>query len=174
MDVDDPFANLSGFGRPGGNAYRSQSFNIHGGGPGSRMGMGKDKQQDPPIEHDLYVTLEEIAKGTTKKMKISRRVLQPDGATKKEDKVLTINIKPGWKAGTKITFQKEGDQGTHKIPADIVFIIRDKPHQHFKREGSDLRYSAKVSLRQVSSVHTNKLITKKKSRKAPIFVKILR
>ncbi|XP_059485398.1 dnaJ protein homolog 1-like [Neocloeon triangulifer] len=150
MDVDDPFVNLGGFGggRPGGPAYRSQSFNIHGngGGPGGRM--GKDKQQDPPIEHDLYVSLEEIAKGTTKKMKISRRVLQPDGSTKKEDKVLTINIKPGWKAGTKITFQKEGDQGTHKVPADIVFIIRDRPHPTLKREGSDLRYTAKISLKQ--------------------------
>ena len=24
--------------------------------------------------------------------------------------VLTINVKPGWKSGTKITFQREGDQ----------------------------------------------------------------
>ena len=26
------------------------------------------------------------------------------------DQVLTINVKPGWKSGTKITFQREGDQ----------------------------------------------------------------
>lgn len=151
MDIDDPFVSLGlGGGRPGGGAFRSHSFNFHG-SPQSRAG-GKDKHQDPAVEHDLYVALEEVARGCTKKMKISRRVLQPDGTARKEDKVLTINVKPGWKSGTKITFQKEGDQATHKIPADIVFIIRDKPHPHFKREGSDLRYSAKISLKQVSSV----------------------
>ncbi|KAF2884372.1 hypothetical protein ILUMI_21821 [Ignelater luminosus] len=146
MDVDDPFASLGvGPTRPGGpgGAFRSHSFNFH-----SSPNRNKDKLQDPPIEHDLYVSLEDITKGCTKKMKISRKVLQPDGSTRKEDKVLTINVKPGWKAGTKITFQREGDQGRNKVPADIVFIIRDKPHPHFKREGSDIRYTAKLSLKQ--------------------------
>jgi len=148
MDLDeDPFATLGmGNARPGGpgGAFRSHSFNFHTGSPG----RNKDKLQDPPIEHDLYVTLEDISRGCTKKMKISRRVLKPDGSSQKEDKVLTINVKPGWKAGTKITFQREGDQGRNKIPADIVFIIRDKPHTLFKREGSDIRYTAKISLKQ--------------------------
>ncbi len=145
MEIDDGFGGMGGGfrGVPGG-AFRSQSFNVHGSPTKS-----KGRDQDPPIEHDLYVTLEEIYKGTTKKMKISRRVIQPDGSLKKEDKVLTINVKPGWKAGTKITFQKEGDQTRNKIPADIVFIIRDKPHSLFKREGSDLRYTAKILLKQV-------------------------
>lgn len=142
MDIDDPFGFNVGS-RPGG-AFRSQSFNFH-----NSPNRNKDKLQDPPIEHDLYVSLDDITKGCTKKMKISRKVMQQDGSTKKEDKVLTINVKPGWKAGTKITFQREGDQGRNKIPADIVFIIRDKPHPHFKREGSDIRYTAKISLKQV-------------------------
>lgn len=147
MEVDD--IGLGGIrGAPGG-AFRSQSFNVHG-----SPTKTKGRDQDPPIEHDLYVTLEEINKGCTKKMKISRRVLQPDGSLKKEEKVLTINIKPGWKAGTKITFQKEGDQTRNKIPADIVFIIRDKPHSLFKREGSDIRYTAKILLKHVSLLHS--------------------
>ena len=62
---------------------------------------------------------------------------------------MTINVKPGWKSGTKITFQREGDQAPNKIPADIVFIIRDKPHHHFRREGSDLRHVCKITLREV-------------------------
>ncbi|RZC40802.1 DnaJ and/or CTDII domain containing protein [Asbolus verrucosus] len=148
-DMDaDPFINVS-HGRGPGGAFRSQSFNFQGGHPH----RGKEKQ-DPAIEHDLYVSLEDIAKGCTKKMKISRKVLQHDGSTRSEDKVLTINIKPGWKAGTKITFPREGDQGINKIPADIVFIIRDKPHAVFKREGSDIKYVAKVSLKQALCGHT--------------------
>lgn len=116
MDTDDPFGlGMSGMrqgaGGPGG-AFRSQSFNFAG--PTGRV-SSKERAQDPAIEHDLYVNLEDILRGCTKKMKISRRVVQPDGTTKKEDKVLTINVKPGWKAGTKITFQKEGDQGRGKV-----------------------------------------------------------
>lgn len=152
METEDPFASLGGlgsglganFGQPGGGRqpFRSQSFNV------GSQGARKEKQQDPPVEHDLYVTLDDICKGVTKRMKISRRVVAGDGTAKKEEKVLTINVKPGWKSGTKITFQREGDQAPNKIPADIVFIIRDKPHPHFKREGPDLRHSCKISLKE--------------------------
>jgi DnaJ homolog subfamily B member 5 len=124
-------------------AFRSHSFNVH-------TPLKKEKIQDPPVEHDLYVTLEEINTGCVKKMKIARRVLQPDGTPKKEDKYVSITVKPGWKSGTKVTFQKEGDQAKGKIPSDIVFIIRDKPHPLFRREGSDLRYTARLTLKQVS------------------------
>jgi DnaJ-class molecular chaperone len=94
------------------------------------------------------VALEDIYKGTTKKMKITRKVLNADGRTTSvEDKVLTVRIKPGWKAGTKITFPKEGDQSPNSIPADIIFVVKDKTHPHFKREGSDIRYTVKLPLK---------------------------
>ena len=64
--------------------------------------------------------------------------------------LLTIDIKPGWKAGTKITFPREGDQSPNTVPADIVFIIKDKPHQFFKRDGCDLVFTARISLREVN------------------------
>lgn len=139
MDSDDIFAQMGG--RQGG-AFRSQSFNMQGNPQAKKMKV------DPPIEHDLYVTLEDVSQGCCKKMKISKMVVQPDGTARKEEKILQINVKPGWKAGTKITFPKEGDQIPGKVPADIVFIIRDKPHDKFKREGSDIKYTAKITLKQ--------------------------
>ncbi|XP_075257851.1 dnaJ homolog subfamily B member 13-like [Convolutriloba macropyga] len=115
-------------------------------GFGGLHGRGR-KQQDSPIERDLYLTLEEIYHGCIKKMKISRRVMNEDGHTSSiRDKILTITVKPGWKSGTKITFPKEGDQGPNTIPADIVFILKDKPHARFERVGSDLIYTATVQL----------------------------
>lgn len=140
MDHDDIFSHLQG-GR-GGGAFRSQSFNVHGDPQPKKMKV------DPPIEHDLYVTLEDISTGCQKKMKISKMVVQPDGSARKEEKILQINVKPGWKAGTKITFPKEGDQIPGKVPADIVFIIRDRPHSTFKRESSDIKYTAKLTLKE--------------------------
>lgn len=135
MDVDDMFS----FHRPGAS---------HFGAPGMRSSPGGRKRQDPPVVHDLLVSIEDIYKGCTKKMKITRKVLNVDARTTHvEDKVLSINIKPGWKSGTKVTFPKEGDQSPHSIPADIVFVIKDKPHPTFKREGPDIRFTAKITLR---------------------------
>jgi len=144
-DDEGPGGNpMGGFANPAGFHFGGQ----HAAHPGQTQ---RKKTQDPPIEHELFVTLEEIATGTTKKMKISRKVLTADGrSTRSEDKVLTIDIKPGWKQGTKITFPREGDQSPATIPADIIFIIKDKPHPTFRRDGADLIYTAKISLKDVS------------------------
>ncbi|XP_050997414.1 dnaJ homolog subfamily B member 1-like [Acomys russatus] len=118
------------------------------------------KRQDPPITHDLRVSLEDIYRGCTKKMKISHKRLNPDGKSiRNEDKILTIEVKRGWKEGTKITFPKEGDQTYNNIPADIVFVLKDKPHNIFKRDGSDVIYPARISLREALCGCTVKIPT---------------
>ncbi|CAJ0929325.1 unnamed protein product [Ranitomeya imitator] len=107
------------------------------------------KKPDPPVIRELPVSLEEIYTGCTKKMKISHKRLGPDGrSVHTEDKILTIQVKKGWKEGTKITFPKEGDETPNNIPADIVFVLKDKPHSVFKRDSSNLIYTSKISLRE--------------------------
>ena len=142
MDVDDSF-NMMGGRLGGAGTRRAFSFSPH---DSTRT---RAKAQDPAITRDLYVTLEEIHTGVTKKMKITRNVVcKETGHMRKEEKILTIQIKPGWKEGTKITFEKEGDQSPGKIPADIVFVIRDKPNQVFKRDGANLSFTTKLTLRE--------------------------
>lgn len=142
IDLDNLLGGMAGH-RGGGGPFRSNTF--HG-----SEGLGGPKErrvQDATIEKEIQVSLEEIAKGVEKKMKISRRVYDEVGNSRAEDKVLTITVKPGWKAGTKITFGREGDKIPGKIPADIAFVIRDKPHALFKRDGSNIVYTHKLSLR---------------------------
>lgn len=146
MDINDPFATFS-MGGMGGLGGFHRSFKSHPGG----LHRGFEKKKDPSVVHDLKVSLEEVFSGCTKKMKISRKRLNPDGCTmRNEDKILTVDIKRGWKEGTKITFPREGDETPTNIPADVVFVVKDKPHPVFKREGSDIIYPAKISLREVS------------------------
>jgi len=145
MDID--LEDLLGFGGRGG-PFRSHTFSGTDMGHGSHHNHGHHKQaKDATIEKDVPVSLEDIAKGVEKKMKISRRVYDESGNYRAEEKVLTITVKPGWKAGTKITFAREGDKTPGKIPADIAFVIRDKPHAVFTRDGSNIVYTHKLSLR---------------------------
>lgn len=91
-----------------------------------------------------------VLSGCTKRMKISHKRLNADRrTTRTEDKILVVEIKKGWKEGTKVTFPKEGDETPTNIPADVVFVVKDKPHPLFRRDGSDIVYPAKVSLREV-------------------------
>ncbi|XP_043933387.1 dnaJ homolog subfamily B member 5 isoform X2 [Protopterus annectens] len=139
-DDDDPFSAFGRFGFNGINGFRRRQ-------PDSLP--TRQKIRDPPIIHELKVSLEEIYYGCTKRIKITRRRLNPGGRTfRTEDKILNIVVKRGWKEGTKITFPKEGDETPYNIPADIVFILKDKPHPHFKRDGSNVVYTVKINLKE--------------------------
>ncbi|XP_020485863.2 dnaJ homolog subfamily B member 13 [Labrus bergylta] len=105
------------------------------------------KTQDSHIERDLHLSLDDLFHGCTKKIKISRRVMNEDGCTSSiKDKILTIDVEPGWKEGTRVVFQKEGDQGPNSIPADIVLIVRQKSHPLFVRKQNDLIFKSQISL----------------------------
>lgn len=110
-----------------------------------------------PCEYDLCSTLDDLYNGKKKKMKINRRRLQPDGTYKKEETVLTIDIKQGWKEGTKITFHNEGNESPGFSAGDIIFKIKEMSHSHLKREGSDIHYTAEISLSDALNGGTTKV-----------------
>lgn len=62
------------------------------------------------------------------------------------DEILTIDVKPGWKKGTKITFPEKGNEQAGVVPADLVFVVDERPHNTFKRDGNDLIVGHKISL----------------------------
>jgi DnaJ-class molecular chaperone len=115
--------------------------------------------KDPPIYRDLPISLEDLLNGTTKKMKITRNVTE-GGMTFEQENVLTVNIKKGWKAGTKITFAEEGDQKPGTTPADIIFVIKDKPHELFTRDSdNNLLYTCTMSLKDALTGTTAQIPT---------------
>jgi len=116
-----------------------------------RPGPNIQKRKDPTRVSELPVSLIDIYKGAVKKVKITRKVFSSNGrASINEEKTLTLTIHPGMKAGTRITFHNEGNQTPNNIPADVVYILTDKPHPTFTRSGSDIKHRVKISLRDVS------------------------
>lgn len=129
----------------------SKGDGYHGNyGPNGEK-LRRGRRQGVEVVHDLLVTLEEVFHGCSKHMKITRHRLNPDGRSlRTEDKVLNVVVKKGWKEGTKITFPREGDETANSIPADVTFVLKDKKHPHYKRDGSHIVYTAKITLKEVS------------------------
>ncbi|KAL6646437.1 hypothetical protein ACP70R_018045 [Stipagrostis hirtigluma subsp. patula] len=117
-------------------------------GSGDHGGGAKSTMAPPPlpVESKLACTLEELYVGVTKKMRISRNVVDASGRMKTESEILSIEVKPGWKKGTKITFPGKGNQQWNQLPADLVFVIDEKPHPVYRRDGNDLVAEARVTL----------------------------
>lgn len=63
-----------------------------------------------------------------------------------EEELLTIQVKPGWKKGTKITFEGKGNEKPGAYPADVRFVIAEKRHPMFRREGDDLELGVEIPL----------------------------
>lgn len=76
-----------------------------------------------------------------------------------ESEILTIDVKPGWKKGTKITFPDKGNEQLNQLPADLVFVIDEKPHDVYKRDGNDLIRNYKVTLAEALGGKTVNLTT---------------
>ncbi|XVF64538.1 hypothetical protein PTKIN_Ptkin09bG0176700 [Pterospermum kingtungense] len=100
----------------------------------------------PPIERQLECTLEELCYGCMKKIKITRDVLTESGQIVQEEEILSIQVKPGWKKGTKITFEGMGNERSGSYAADVTFVITEKRHKFFRREGDDLELTIEISL----------------------------
>ena len=117
-DDDDIFSQFTGGGRSS-QGSRKDSYAGHS------MRRRDRSPEVTTVERPLPVTLEELYRGTHKKMKIKRKTFDPRTQKRNvEDKILEMEIKPGYKAGTKMKFKGVGDQeegGTQ----DLHFIITE-------------------------------------------------
>ncbi|KAJ3035649.1 hypothetical protein HDV00_003589 [Rhizophlyctis rosea] len=146
---------MGGMGGVGGMDFMDTDDDVGGmpGGFGGFAGAGGPKRKAAPrqpqsVQKQLPVSLEDLYKGTTKRLKVTRRIFDPSTQQpKSDDKILTVNVKPGWKAGTKIKFAGEGDEIAPGGGAqDIEFVIEEKPHPKLKRQGDNLVTELDVEL----------------------------
>lgn len=127
---DDDFADIIGGGMPRG----SRSSRMRGGFPQDsfRSGAREATPEVTTVERALPLTLEELYKGVTKKMKIKRKTFDDSGKRTTSDQVLEVPIKPGLKKGSKIKFKGVGDQ-EEGGKQDLHFIVEEvsKPNQPY-------------------------------------------
>ncbi|KAI3731495.1 hypothetical protein L1987_62683 [Smallanthus sonchifolius] len=143
-------------------------YGSDGGGGGRRKGNSdgvlknsnlKSVKKAETVENKLSCSLEELYKGSKRKMQISRIVLDDSGKPGTLEEILTIHIKPGWKKGTKITFPEKGNQEPGAAAGDLIFVVDEKPHDTFKRDGNDLVFTKRITLLEALTGKTIKVIT---------------
>lgn len=78
---------------------------------------------------------------------ISRDVII-NGIIEQEGELVNIEVKQGWRKGTKITFEGKGDERPGYLPSDLIFLIDEKPHPLFTRDGDDLELAVEIPLVQ--------------------------
>ncbi|KAF6159876.1 hypothetical protein GIB67_032960 [Kingdonia uniflora] len=69
------------------------------------------------------------------------------------EEVLNVDVKPGWKKGTRIIFEKKGERmDGYKDRGDFVLVVDEKPHNIYKRVGNNLIIVHTISLYQALTV----------------------
>lgn len=164
-DANDIFANFmrDGGAGMGGGGDADDIFSAFGfgggmGGGGPRGGRSTSSQfgrrsREPEmettvVEKPLPVSLEDIFNGATKKLKVQRKTYDNHtGKQSVEDKILSVPVKKGLKAGSKIKYPDMGDQVEGGVQ-DLHFIVKEKAHPLFTREGDDLRHTVEIDLKE--------------------------
>lgn len=125
-----PFSGMSGF-----------PFSGHGMGfPFSDFGGYEDMSSVKPLYLNVACTLEQLFTGTTKKLRVTRKI---DGVN--NEKVFEVVIGKGQKDGTKIIYRGEGDQFRGR-KGDLIFVIKEIEHKVFTRSSNDLIVNKKITL----------------------------
>jgi len=157
-DDDDLGPPISSGGMPGGMPHSRP-------GPSRRSPRTSTQHTQPSeISKPLPISLEDLYQGVAaKRMKVSRKLL--NGAMEEKVssprfqnvsrrrfvdmsgwQVLEISVLPGWKSGTKIRFPRAGNEQPMGEPQDLVFVVEEKPHPRFTRDGNDLIVTQKLPL----------------------------
>ncbi|KAG0677565.1 Molecular chaperone (DnaJ super), partial [Kluyveromyces marxianus] len=147
---DDAFNIFSQFFGGGGGASPF-GFSASG-GSGDDFGFGGSsfhsssaKPEEETVQVNLPVSLEDLFSGKKKSFKITRK----GAGGVSEKKQIDIQLKPGWKAGTKITFKGEGDYNPRTGGRQTMqFVLQENPHEFFTREDNNLVYTLPLSFKE--------------------------
>lgn len=106
----------------------------------------KQKPKGPSITCPFHVSLQDLYRGATKRLKITRKRIGLSTLSYDDVHTVEIQLKPWWKEGTKITFEGEGDEDATHAPGDIVFVMKIKKDPRWSRDGADLHATFGITL----------------------------
>merc|ERR1712228_565660 len=100
-----------------------------------QFGMNGMRYKGDTVRCQVAVTLEELYFGRTKTMRITRKRIDPKTRSLKSE-------------GKTITFENEGVEAPNMRPGDVQFVITERKHDQFVRDGQNLVKTVQITLKQ--------------------------
>ena len=166
MDLGDLLREMMGQGGMGGASRFGQGFpgqqqqqqQQQQGRQRRRQQQRQPRRRSPPKQytHKLVCTLQELATGATKRLRVKHPVGEMDpwtGEPQVVSQLYEIVLKKGWKAGTKIKFpprpltNDDGGEEVLMFPG-MTFVLEQAPHSFLQRDGNDLVFGCNVTPKQ--------------------------
>lgn len=127
----------------GGFSFSFQSF----GGGSFNVQQSFRSTSVETITREIKVTLEDLYTEKVKTMNIvKQKQIHNTGEIVESNNELTIELKPWWKDGTKVTFKNVGNEIPGKPQQNIVFVVRILPHSKFQRDNNNLIYTMNITI----------------------------
>lgn len=131
-------------------------------GSGSKSGVAA-KKCDSCDGHGVKVVVKPIGPGMVQQMQVvcpqckgkGEMIKESDKCTtckgekvEKVKKTLEVFVEKGMTNGNKIVFHGESDQAPGVEPGDLVFVVSQKKHAVFERQGNDLFIEKSITLKE--------------------------
>jgi len=115
-----------------------QFFGQRGGagGRGGTRGRARPAARGQDVEHEVTLTLQQAARGSTLPLQITRGPGQSE--------TIEVKIPPGVKDGSRIRIKGRGEQAGGE-PGDLFITTRVQPHPFFRRDGLDIYLDVPIS-----------------------------
>jgi DnaJ-class molecular chaperone len=135
---------MGGFGGPGGPEIRI----FHGGMPGmGGMNFHAHTQMRPePMQKNIQITIEQSFTGSTIPIEVERTIINGN-VRRTETETVYINIPQGIDDNESVTLHDKGHI-INDTKGEIRIAFRVQNNTSFKRQGLDLVYKQKISLKE--------------------------
>ena len=112
----------------------------------SRIKSKHLKPKVDPVEVEIRCKLHELYYGCVKLIQVVRKRRNDVNDLIDDEKSIEIQIEAGEFPGKKFVMEGEGDESFDAAPGDLIFIVREEPHDYLTREGCNLCYVCEISL----------------------------
>jgi len=114
-------------------------FSAFFGGGGGMGGGQRMRRKTRDFKHTLKLSLEDIYKGVSKKLQMSRNIMNEQGQPiRREKTVLDVKVDAGAPNGKQYRFKGMADEMPGCDTGDVIITIMEKPHSNFHRKGNHL------------------------------------
>lgn len=107
-------------------------------------------QRNRSVKYQLEVTLEELYQGITRTVHVSPPTtpFMASSHHHHHTKRVQVHIPKGARHGQSIVLSGEMDFQDNQVPGDVIFILHQRPHAVFTRQGYDLALTVRIKLQE--------------------------